>query len=270
MQQLKTIIISFFLFACFVSCQHEIIYNGSDIYMIPKDAPHKETLIYLHGVGGSAQIMLDHLFTNYTTMFARNSTKVVLLTAPTANVTVSGKAMTSWFDIITFKVEKEFDLNTAFNLTDIMRNSLRIKQAMHDEIKILGGDSTKLFIGGFSQGCFMSLYSGLTFNKTIGGILGSSGYLVSIPESDRLNGANANIPLYLSHGKNDTTIYYELAETIYRDRLSPLAHKITKVYEDGVGHAITETMKVRERQWFFDQTQPKKEQAEDIFLPILY
>jgi len=213
--------------------------------------------------------MLDHLFTNYTTMFVRNTTKVVLLTAPIANVTLyGGKAVTSWFDIVTNNVSKEIDFVHAYNISDMINSSHTVKQVMYEEINVLKGDSTKLFIGGFSQGCFMSWYTGLTFDKPLGGIMASSGYLISVPEME-LNGANVNVPLYISHGKKDATVLFGVAEQVYQDRLSPFAHKITKVYEDNAGHAITETMKVRQRQWFFDQTQPKKEQ-EKLFLPILF
>jgi len=260
-------LISILTLSSAVFAKHDIVYNGSDIYLVPNGVKHTETLIYLHGVGGSAQIMLDQFFSNEETMFARDTTRVVLLTAPTDYVTIWKKESTSWFDIITFNVAKELDLQTAFNLSDIVRNSKRIKQVMNEEIERLGGDSTKLFIGGFSQGCFMSLYSGLTFDKTIGGIMGGSGYLVTIPMGQPISGPNTNIPLFLSHGMKDDTIWFDVAETIYRDRLSPLQHKITKVYEENVGHQITATMRAKERQWFFDQTSPKKEE-EKLFLPI--
>ena len=267
MQKFQTIFLSIFLVLSLAHC-HEIVYNGSDIYLVPKGVPHTETLIYLHGVGGSASNMLSSLFSNEATMFARDTTRVVLLTAPLQNVTAyGGKLMHSWFNIITFNVKKEIDIVNALNLSEFVKTSVKIHQVMNEEIETMGGDSTKLFIGGFSQGCFMSLYSGLTFDKTIGGIMGSSGALVTIPQLGQFNGANANIPLYISHGMNDTVVNFELAEGVYRERLSPLQHKITKVYENNVGHQITATMQAKERQWFFDQTRPKSE-VENLFLPI--
>jgi len=267
MNQLKIALISILFFSCVAFCQHSVIVNGSDIYMVPK-GPHTETLVYLHGLGGTGKNTMDHLFNNDNLMFARPTTKIVLLTAPVRPVTYhGGQQMHAWFNIFTNKIQTEADFPVAFNMTEFLISSARIKQAMRDEIKLLGGDSTKVFIGGMSQGCMMAIYTGLAFEQPLGGIMASSGVLVVVPEAP-FSGGNVNTPIWISHGKADTTVPFEAANMIYTDRLSPLAHKITKVYEDGVGHVITSTMQANGRKWFFDLTTPKTE--EKRFLPFSF
>jgi phospholipase/carboxylesterase len=243
---------------------HQKIVQGDNIYLIPDEAQHTETLIYIHGLGQNAQIMYDQLFANPATMIARKSTKVVLLTAHQVPVTIlKGKVKNSWFDISTFNVTSEDELGGAFNFNEIIVSSLIIKKAISDEIVLLDGDSTKVFIGGFSQGCFMSLYCALTYDKPLGGIVGSGGYFTPII---RINNANAKLPMILTHGTADTIIYFDLAEQLYKERLSTTRHEITKVYEEGVGHIITPTMQAKAREWFLAHTEPKK----GGFLPIYH
>ena len=245
-----------------VALCHRRINDGDNIYLIP-EGKHTETLIYIHGLGQNASIMYDQFFANPNTMIARNTTKVVLLSAHQVPVTIlKGKVKNSWFDISTFNVSNVAELAGAFNFTEIVQSSLIIKKAMTEEIAILG-DSTKLFIGGFSQGCFMSLYCSLTYDKPIGGIIGSGGYLVPIID---MHPANAHLPMFLTHGTADNIIYFDLAEQIYRARLSGVSHEITKVYEEGVGHIITDTMQARARQWLFAHTETKVNDGR--FLPI--
>jgi len=246
------LILSILFFSSSILCQHEVTYDGNDIYLIPKNVPHTETLIYLHGVGASAQSMLDLFFSSESSMIALSSTKIVLLTAPFVPVTVwyGGADANSWFDILTFDVVTEDDIYNSFNHNDIVANSLTIQQVMREEINHLNGNSRRLFIGGFSQGCIMSLYSGLTFEQPIGGILGSSGYLVKI---DQVHEANERVPMFLSHGKLDDIIHFELAEKIYSERLDSNKHRIEKVYEDGISHTVTASAQALAREWFFRQ-----------------
>lgn len=72
--------------------------------MIPK-AQHTHTLIFLHGLGDSAEGYLD-FFTEKSSPTPA-SMKVVLLTAPTRPVTINmGMKMPSWFDFKAFTVDE--------------------------------------------------------------------------------------------------------------------------------------------------------------------
>jgi len=256
MNQFKTALISILLFSCIAFCQHSIVKDGENIYLIPQ-GDHTETIVYLHGLGDSAKVAYDRYFSNENTMFARDTTKVVLLTAPLRSVTFhGGKIMHAWFNIYSNDISQGYDVTKSFNMTEFFESYDRVQKVMHEEIKLLGGDSKKLFLGGFSQGCIMSFYTGLAFDLPLGGLMESSGFLVSLPDKPPSE-ANANTPIYISHGKVDPTVNFVAATATY-DHLNPNTHKITKVYEDKTSHTITSTMMAKERQWFFDLTAPKK------------
>ena len=69
------------------------------IKLLPKDTEHKQTLIWLHGLGDSAHGFQD-VFVDPRFNVVPSSCKVVLPTAPIRAVTCNGgMRMTSWYDI---------------------------------------------------------------------------------------------------------------------------------------------------------------------------
>ena len=77
--------------------------------------------------------------------------------------------MNSWFDITalgeTLRVNEE----------QINASTQRITSVIEEEAKALGGDFGKVFIGGFSQGCCMSLNTAILAPFRLGGVVGLSG-----------------------------------------------------------------------------------------------
>jgi len=87
----------------------------------------------------------------------------------------------SWYDIMSLDRSEN-----SYSFEDVKKNSEYVKKCLDEELAILNGDSSKLFIGGFSQGCAMALHNGLTYKEKLGGIIGLSGYLfdqTKLPES---------------------------------------------------------------------------------------
>jgi len=242
---------------------------GDDIYLIPK-GEHTETLIYLHGLGQTARSLL-YIFNNHLEGPCLPTTKVVLLTAPTAKVEIKhGWVIPSWYNIknidsvINFKYTglrsvlnfaKEQGFSGLLNLTkienmvgmeEINTNSEKIRRVINEEIAELGGDSRKVFIGGVSQGSSMALHTGLGFDKPLGGILASAGFLLPF---SKIHKANKNVPIFVSHGKADKKVPFFLANLSYW-RLNEKAHQLTKVFEDHVGHDVSNTMLLEAKNWF--------------------
>jgi phospholipase/carboxylesterase len=77
---------------------------------------------------------------------------------------------------------------------------------IEEEIALIG-DSRKVYVGGFSQGCCMALHA-LKLPKRLGGIIACSGFLFPITE---ISHENAETPIFISHGKLDFTIQWLLA-----------------------------------------------------------
>lgn len=189
--------------------------QGKDNYVVlhPKaesDATkHKYSLIWLHGLGDSAYGFLD-VFTDKVINIVPPSCKVILATAPEREVTCNnGLVMTSWFDI------KSLD-RTAMTIEDNYKNvsqvelreSTAIVTKLIDEEAAALGSSENVFVGGFSQGCAVSLASFLTYKAALGGVVGLSG----MHALDLDWAKEVDVPLkkqtkvFLYHGKSDPLI----------------------------------------------------------------
>jgi predicted esterase len=74
-----------------------------------------------------------------------------------------------------------------------------------------GIPSNRIVLGGFSQGGAMSIFSGITSEKKLGGIFGLSSYLLlnsKLPEHTK-KGANKDTPIFMGHGDSDPLIRLE-------------------------------------------------------------
>jgi predicted esterase len=71
-----------------------------------------------------------------------------------------------------------------------------------------GIPSNRIVLGGFSQGGAMSLFSGITSDKRLGGIFGLSCYLLLHSKLNELtkNGANKETPIFMGHGDSDPLV----------------------------------------------------------------
>jgi predicted esterase len=85
-----------------------------------------------------------------------------------------------------------------------------IKAEMDKGIK-----SSRIVMGGFSQGGSMALITGLTHSEKLGGIFGLSSYL---PLSHKIKDLlpegfpNKQTPVFMAHGTVDPVIKYEFGE----------------------------------------------------------
>lgn len=78
-----------------------------------------------------------------------------------------------------------------------------------------GIPSSRIVLGGFSQGGAMSVFTGLTNKEKLGGVFGLSSYLLL---SDRVKNyipedwPNKNTPFFLAHGRSDDVVPYQFGE----------------------------------------------------------
>lgn len=108
-----------------------------------------------------------------------------LLNAPIRKVTINGGAKcNSWYDIrslgATGSDEDRFSLQEVNDSLAIIDNKVKAEIAYWKENGIKDSDEQickRIFIGGFSQGCAMSLTYGLTSDRKLGGVIAFSGHL---------------------------------------------------------------------------------------------
>jgi phospholipase/carboxylesterase len=88
-----------------------------------------------------------------------------------------------------------------------------------DQVKSrLGVADHQLVLGGFSQGAMVALDVALHRETPLAGIVQLSGTLIAESEWQPRLGKLAGVPVFQSHGKNDTLLPYAIAETL-RDKL---------------------------------------------------
>lgn len=124
-----------------------------------------------------------------------------------------------------------------FMLQGIKQASPVLDAFLDKALKDNGLDDSSLVLGGFSQGCMMSLYTGPRRKSTLAGILGYSGALVW--ERDVDSSALRKPPVHLLHGDSDDVVpvqaYYSAVETLERAGFA-----VTGGVMKGLPHSINE------------------------------
>jgi len=82
--------------------------------------------------------------------------------------------------------------------------------ALIDAERARGIAAERIVLAGFSQGCAMTLLSGLRYPERLAGLVGLSGYLplASTLAAER-HAANNGVPIFLAHGRYDQVIAFE-------------------------------------------------------------
>lgn len=91
--------------------------------------------------------------------------------------------MNSWYDIKTLNRPKNLTLEDNlknYSQEEILDSVQIVRKYIDEEVAKLGNDPSKVFIGGFSQGCAISLATMMHYdNGVLGGCLGLSGMMCS-------------------------------------------------------------------------------------------
>lgn len=210
--------------------KHTIKREGEDIYLIPKT--HTETLIWLHGLGDTAEGFFPVFSSEMNP--CSPTTKIVLLTAPIRPVTINmGMKFHSWYDIRDLRFDpSNFEKN--INQAEVQESIDRVKKVIDKEAELLAGNYKRIVIGGFSQGCSISLSCGLQFTQTLGGIIGFSGLLFP---NVIINKENEKTPILLSHGRLDPLIPCVIAEKSY-EKLDKTKNNFKIMIDEALDHGI--------------------------------
>lgn len=165
----------------------------------------QRSVIWLHGLGADGndfapivpELRLNQL----------PDIRFVFPHAPIQPVTINGgMAMRSWYDIV------GADLIRREDEAGIRASQARVEALIAREIE-RGLASEHIVLAGFSQGCAMTLFTGLRHSAPLAGLMGLSGYL---PVADKLeqerSPANQKTPIFLAHGTQDPVVPLERAQ----------------------------------------------------------
>lgn len=161
------------------------------------------SVIWLHGLGANG-----HDFEPIVPQLELPDTRSVRFVfphAPAKPVTINnGYIMPAWFDIATL---------TRLNPVDEtgIENSIGQINALIEREKGRGVPAGRIVVAGFSQGGVIALHTAARHPEPLAGIIALSTYL---PLHNRLTpgaiAANAQIPVFMAHGKFDSVLSIEL------------------------------------------------------------
>ena len=187
------------------------------IEMQSADAPGA-SLIVLHGLGADGNDFVP--IAQELELSAVGGARFVFPHAPMRPVTMNGGyVMRAWYDIAGTpgaRVEDESGLRAS---------QVQIEALIAREVA-RGMPANRIVLMGFSQGCAMTLLTGLRHAERLAGLVGLSGYLpLAARTAAERSAANSGVPIFLAHGRDDPMITLDRA-TASRDALLALGYEV--------------------------------------------
>ncbi|MGD7036722.1 alpha/beta hydrolase [Methylotuvimicrobium buryatense] len=192
-------------------------------------APHRYTVIWMHGLGADG-----HDFEGIVPELGLPDDlgiRFCFPNAPVRPVTINGgMAMRAWYDIVDMSLERQVDK------AGIAESSASILKLIDREIAD-GVPSENILLAGFSQGGVIALDAGLKCLHRLAGILALSCYLPTWPEVvPALFEVNRSLPIMMAHGSFDNVVARESGRAAFEALTSigysvvwkeyPMAHSV--------------------------------------------
>lgn len=174
-------------------------------------------VIWLHGLGADG-----HDFAPIVPELGINDIPIrfIFPHAPVIPVTVNGgMPMRAWYDIYMMDLVRREDEKG-------LRESQQLVTSLVARENARGIPTERIVIAGFSQGCAMTLQTGLRLDEKLAGMICLSGYapLASTIATER-NSANQDTPIFMAHGTQDPVVHLQRAEDT-RQLLTELGYNI--------------------------------------------
>jgi phospholipase/carboxylesterase len=176
------------------------------------------SLIVLHGLGADGNDFVP--VCQALDLSGVGEVRCVLPHADEIPVTVNGGyVMRAWYDIRTGDLTQREDEAG-------LRRSQAVVQALIEREIARGVPAHRIVLMGFSQGCAMTLMTGLRCPVALGGLVGLSGYLPLLDKTAaERDVANLATPIFLAHGGADGVVPIGRA-VASRDALLALGHTV--------------------------------------------
>jgi predicted esterase len=167
--------------------------------VISPGAPHDATLLLLPGFTCSAESMAESWMPAISeTLGDRGGRlKLVFLNAPEREVSCYGDErprLQAWHDYFTDHGGDEGrpELEEEIDEAHVAWSRARIHAAIDAEVALLGGDHSRVAVGGASQGCCMALDAALTHPAVLGGVFASFGQVYACTAASRVRVATTH------------------------------------------------------------------------------
>jgi phospholipase/carboxylesterase len=187
------------------------------------------TVLILHGLGADGRDFLP--VAEQLDLSSVGPVRFIFPNAPVMPVTINGGyQMPAWYDIL------GADLTQRQDEAGLRHSQLAI-DALIEREKSRGIASHRIVLAGFSQGCAMTLMTGLRHHDRLAGLLCMSGYL---PLADKTaaerSPANQDVPIFMAHGTRDPVVLLQRA-TASREHLQSLGYEV-QWHEYAMEHSL--------------------------------
>lgn len=181
-------------------------------------APVVASVIWLHGLGADGNDFAGII--PELRLPAGLGLRFVFPHAPLRPVTINGgHVMRAWYDIASADFMRMPDAAG-------IQESAGAVHALIAREQNRGIATTRIVLGGFSQGGALALHTGLRFPETLAGIVALSTYMpLADTLMDEAHPANACVPVFVGHGRDDSLIPLALAERT-RELLNARDHPV--------------------------------------------
>ena len=178
----------------------------------------RATILILHGLGADGNDFVP--IAQELELQSVGPVRYLFPHALVMPVTINGGyRMRAWYDII------GFDADAPQDEAGLRRSQAAVDALLQRELE-RGIAADRIVLAGFSQGCAMALLAGLRYRERLAGIVGLSGYLpIAGKTAAERNPANADVPIFLAHGRSDPMI--AMARAVQsRDALIALGYPV--------------------------------------------
>jgi phospholipase/carboxylesterase len=175
-------------------------------------------IIWMHGLGADGNDFVPMV--RELDLTGLPGIRFIFPHANTMPVTINnGYVMRSWYDITGLELGRREDENG-------LRASQKDIEAFIEREKARGIPASRIILAGFSQGCAMTIQTGLRHPERLAGLLCLSGYVpLSASLATERTDASQSTPIFMAHGRYDNVVPFNRAEAS-RDLLVSLGYQV--------------------------------------------
>jgi len=173
---------------------------------VPPITKHSATVIFLHGLGDSGEG-----WSPVANLLGKKEglrhIKWILPHAPKQRVSINYELeMPAWFNISSLAAISDNEDKNGLLLSASSVHSL-ITAELDENPNI---PSTRIIVGGFSQGAALSLLTGLTSERKLGGVISLSGWLpIRARIKEMMSDYARTLPIFMGHGAADPVVEFK-------------------------------------------------------------
>ncbi len=202
-----------------------------DCIEVTTDEHPTAAVIWMHGLGADGSDFVP--IVRELNLTGCPGIRFIFPNADSIPVTINGGyVMPAWYDILGMDLVRKEDE------AGLRKSQQQIEALIQREID-RGISAEKIILAGFSQGCAMTLQTGLRFSHKLAGLMCLSGYLpLQGSVSAEHHAANKATPIFMAHGRGDGVVTIDRAEKS-RDFLLELGYNI-EWHEYLMQHSVCE------------------------------